>query len=185
MKMTGKARYKRRWPRVVGWVVLALLFAASIFGIVMFMNRDLNPIPKSLRNELTFSPLVIPLTNRTYTTSDYKFGSAEDSVQLLTYIIHTPEHAEVAVTEYTQPQEFTEIPEYKDRFLSNVANQYATVQSATGTIYLGRMPKQNNKQLAILLERGLILFMTPSRELDDATWRQIGDSLEIQKKTRS
>jgi hypothetical protein len=47
------------------------------------------------------------------------------------------------------------------------------------------MPKQNNKQLAVLLERGLIIFMTPSRELDDATWRQIGDSLEIQKKTRS
>lgn len=185
MKMTGKARYRRRWPRIIGWTLLSLLFVTTVVGIVAFFMRDTNPIPKQLRNELTFSPLVIPSNNKTYTTTEYKFNTAEGTVQILTYIIHTPEGVRVSVSEYTQPPEFTDIPEYKERFLTNIAKQYATVQTSNGTVYLGRMTKQDNKQLGIFLERGLIVFMSPDRELNEADWRQLGDSFEIQKKTRS
>ncbi len=89
----------------------------------------------------------------------------------------------VTVSEYSQPPEFTEIPEYKNRFLSNVINQYDTVQTSNGTIYLGRATKQDKKQLALMIERGLLVFMSPDKDLANAQWRSIGDQFEIQKIT--
>jgi hypothetical protein len=184
MRMTGKARYRRRWPRIVGWILLVVLFVTSGLGIYLFATRDTNPVPRHLQNDLIFSPLVIPKDSNRYTTTDYKFASAEEKVQILTYIIHTREGVAISVSEYTQPQQFAEIPEYKDRFLTNIAKQYATVQTANGVIYLGRMPNQNNRQLAVLLERGLIVFMTPDQEMDQARWRELGDEFILQKMTR-
>lgn len=184
MKMTGKARLRRRWPRIVGWILLVLLFVTSGLGIYLFATRSVNPVPKQLQDDLTFSPLVIPSNSKRYTTTDYKFAAAEDSVQILTYIIHTKEGVAVSVSEYPQPQQFTEIPEYKDRFLTNITKQYATVQTANGVIYLGRMPNQDNKQLGVLLERGLIVFMTPDKDMEQSQWRELGDEFTLQKMTR-
>jgi hypothetical protein len=90
----------------------------------------------------------------------------------------------VTLSEYPQPPQFNDIPEYRDRFLNNIASQYKTVQSASGVIYLGKMVKQDGRQLGIMLERGLIVFMNPERELSDAEWRQLGDLLEIRKITQ-
>lgn len=184
MKITGKARYKRRWPSIIGQSFLVLLFVVSIGGAYLYINRDRNPIPEQLRDQLTFSPFIISKGNNIYTTTNLKYSQAENQVQILTYIIRSKEGASISVSEYPQPNEFTEIPEYKDRFLTNVAKQYATVQTSNGIIYLGRMPNQGNKQLAVLLERGLIVFMTPDQDLDQSRWRELGDELTIQKMTR-
>jgi hypothetical protein len=32
-----------------------------------------------------------------------------------------------------------------------------------------------------MIERGLLVFMNPDKELSEAEWRSIGDQLEIQK----
>jgi hypothetical protein len=32
-----------------------------------------------------------------------------------------------------------------------------------------------------MLERGLIMFLNPNKEMDAAAWRQLGDKFEIQK----
>ena len=179
--MTGQHRYKRHLPFVVRWGLSVLIVLAVGFGVYLYATRDTSPLPKSLRQQLTFSPFIIPKTSTSFTTSDYKFATAEDKVQILTYIIHTEAGVTVSISEYTQPQEFNEIPEYKDRFLTNVAKQYATVQTANGTIYLGRMVQQNNRQIAVLLERGLIVFLSPSTDLNPSEWRTLGEQLDIQK----
>ena len=183
MRMTGKPRLKRRRPLLLRWGLPGLLICAALVGAYVYATRDTSPIPPQLRAQLSFSPFVIPTTTSSYTTSDYKFSTAEGRVQILSYIIHTKDTAAIAVSEYTQPQEFSEIPEYKDRFLTNVAKQDATVQTSNGTIYLGRMSAQGNKQLAVMLERGLIVFLSPDRDLDQAAWRKLGDELSIQKVT--
>ena len=87
----------------------------------------------------------------------------------------------MTVSEYVQPPQFAEIPEFKQRFLDNAIKQYATVQSANGTIYLGKQVKQDGKQLGILLERGLVVMFNPSSELSQAEWRRLGDQFDIQK----
>lgn len=168
---------KRYKVVIVAWAVLLIL--AVVFTAYSFWPT-VNILPKPVRNEITFSPFVLASESTRVSASNYALSKAEDGTQMLTYDI-AYEGGEVTVSQYPQPSQFVEIPEYKDRFLTNVAKQYATVQTANGTIYLGRMEKQDNKQLAVMLERGLIVFMRPDKELNDATWRAIGDAMEIQR----
>lgn len=172
----------RKWPKIVIWVLVVLALITSGAGSYWYMTRDNNSIPSQIKRQLTFSPFVLPGDTKKYSVTDYKFSTAENKVQILSYLIHLKDGT-ITVSEYPQPPEFTDIPEYKDRFLSNVINQYDTVQTANGTIYLGRAIKQNNEQLAIMIERGLLVFMKPDKELDSTQWRNLGDQLEIQKVT--
>lgn len=162
------------------WLSVLLLVVISGIGGYLYLSRDTNPIPTNIQTELTFSPFVIPSDTKDYSTSSYTYTAAEDKVWVLSYIIDLP-NSSLTVTQYTQPPEFTDIPEYKDRFLTNIAKQYDTVQTANGVIYLGKMTRQNNKQLGVMLEKGLLVFMSPSSELDPSQWRNLGDRLEIQR----
>ncbi len=161
-----------------------VLLATGALLYRYFTGPGPSPIPESISSKLTFSPLIIPKSNEDFATKSYKLGSENsDAVPVFSYIVTTADgkHS-ITVSEYTQPAEYSDIPEYKNQFLSNIAKQYATVQSSNGTIYLGRQSKQENKQLAIMLERGLLLFFAPtSGDVDDATWRKLGDALELQK----
>lgn len=176
-------QFKKPSKKTIGYLLAGLLVGLAISGYFLFryITRDVNPIPARLRSDLNFSAFVIPTDTANYLTSDYKFSYAEDKVQILSYIVRLPSGDTVSISEYPQPQEFTDITEYKDRFLTNIANQYETIPTSNGTIYLGRATKQNNKQLGVMIERGLIVFISPSTDLDTDTWRNIGDRLEIQK----
>ncbi len=158
---------------------LILAFGATrVYG---YLRRDTNPIPIDIRKKLVFSPFVLPKGSKEYVTKDYKYSTSEDRVPILSFIIHSNEGADIALSEYAQPPQFNDIPEYKERFLTNVAKQYDSVQTSNGTIYLGKMTRQNNKQLAVMLEKGLLVFMNPNTEINQAQWRKLGDNLEIKK----
>lgn len=163
------------------WVVGVCVVIGGAFGLYTTLNRDTNPIPVALRTSLEFSPLVIPTTVNTIITSDYKYSPTENpDVSVLSFILQTQDQS-ITVSEYVQSPEFTDIPEYKNQFLTNVIQQYDTVQTANGTIYLGRLEKQSNEQLAVMLENGLVIFMKPDSDIDATLWRRIGDQLVVQK----
>jgi len=174
-------KQKKRLQRYGLFAVIGL----SIIGFVAvanyeYLQRQAARIPSPVRSELTFSPFVLPLESTGYKATNYKLAEPEEGVQLMSYMI-TSKDAQVTISQYVQPQQFTDIPEYKDRFLSSIVKQYGTVPTANGTVYLGRQEKQNNKQLAIMIERGLIVLMNPEKDLTDQQWRSIGEILEIQK----
>lgn len=179
MKMRFTHHRIRNQILLTSLIVLAL--GGASFGIYSYLTRDLNPIPTTLRQNLTFSPLVIQSGTKGYTTSDYRVTKTETSINILSYTIQTGTSPAIHLSEYPQPQEFTDIPEYKDRFLTNVAQQYSTVATSGGTIYLGRLARQNNKQLGVMLEKGLIIFMSPDKDVAPEQWRALGDQLTIQK----
>ncbi len=167
--------------RIAGLATVALLVIATVaVANYRYLERQAARIPTSIRQELTFSPFLVTLDNKDYTVTDYRLAEVEKGVQLLSFIVHF-EGKSVTVSEYTQPPQFTEIPEFKQRFLDNAIQQYATVQTANGSIYLGRQVKQNNKQLGIMLERGLVVMFNPEKELTQAQWRRLGDQFDIQK----
>lgn len=145
-----------------------------------YITRDTNPIPTQIRKQLTFSPFTLSGDTKTYSATDYKVASTDNKEQILSYTIKLISST-VSISEQSQPPQFVEIPGYKDSFLSNVAKQYTTVQSSNGVIYLGRLARQSNKQLGIMLEKGLLVFMIPSKEMDTDHWRMLGDQFEIQK----
>lgn len=172
---------------VISITILLSVVALLLLGALMYRavtGAPPSPIPESIQAELTFSPLIIPEDNEDFTSRSFKLGSENsDAVPVFSYIIDTTDgkHS-ITVSQYTQPAEYSDIPEYKTQFLSNIAKQYATVQSSNGTIYLGRQSKQNNKQLAVMVEKGLLLFFAPTTgDVDESTWRKLGDTLELQK----
>ena len=174
-------RKKRQWQNISAFILVALL----IIGVAAFINyrhleRQAARIPAPISQGLTFSPFIITLDNKDFKATDYKLAEVENGVQLLSFIVRF-EGKSVTVSEYVQPPQFTEIPEFKQRFLDNAIRQYATVQTVNGTLYLGKQVKQNDRQLGIMLERGLIVMFNPEKELTQAEWRRLGDQFDIQK----
>lgn len=170
---------RRRIKNGIVIIVMTGLILLISAGIFLYLNRDRNPVPNDIRSTLVFSPLVIPLEDDVFTTKNYTLNRAENNDQILSYAIVFDDR-EIAVSQYTQPTEFIEIPEYKDRFLTNVVQQNEVVQTANGAIYIGQLSKQDNAQLGVMLENGLIVFMRPSQPLDATDWRRIGENLQIQ-----
>ena len=174
-------KQKRRLLRMAGLGAIALLIIAAVAATnYRQLERQAARVPVTIRQDLTFSPFIVTLDNNSYKATDYKLADVEKNVQLLTFVVHFKDKS-VTVSEYPQPPQFTEIPEFKQRFLDNTIQQYATVQTANGTIYLGKQVKQGNKQLGIMLERGLIVLFNPEKELTQAEWRRLGDQFDIQK----
>lgn len=167
--------------KVALWLVGITVLSIGMVGGYLYVVHAASPIPPDIRSKLTFSPIIVSSSAKNYSTTNYKFSTTEDATQILSYQIHTKDDVTIAVSEYPQPQQFSEIPEYKERFLSNIAKQYDTVQTSNGTIYLGRLERKNNQQLGILLEKGLLIFFTPNKDIDAAAWRNLGDQLEVQK----
>lgn len=162
----------------------ALLIVSLVAGYRFAASHTTaGPIPGEIQRKLTFSPFVLSRDAKNFQVSEVRFSTAEGQVNVLSFKITSKNSPAITLSQYPQPEQFSDIPEYKERFLSNVAKQYATVQTAGGTIYLGHMTRQNNQQLGILLEKGLLVFMSPAKDVDQATWRQLGDQLEIQKIT--
>ena len=174
--MYRKRSILRDWQRILIWVLVGFIVVAGSIAAYRYATRVISPLPQNIQSELTFSPFIIE-DSKKYSSESFKFSKAEDNTQVFSFLIHIKDGPTVSLSEYSLPPQFTDIPEYKDRFLTNVANQYATVSTAGGTIYLGRMAKQDNKQLAVMIEKGLLVFMAPDREMNEAQWRSLGDKL--------
>lgn len=163
--------------KVLLWAGVILL-GIGLVSLGVFIARALsahqNPLPAEVKKNITFSPLVIGNSEKLRATN-YSLTTVEDGTMLLTYTITTEGHT-VDVSQYPQPSQFTDVPDFKTKFLEDVIQQTASVSSAGGTIYLGQMAKQQNKQMAVMLERGLVLFLLPNETLNETEWRSIGDS---------
>lgn len=159
------------------FIVLAILIAGIVgVSIWQLARPDSNPIPTDLRPQITFSPFIIPSSSEKLATRDYKLGTTDDMTQLLSFVIDAF-GTTITVSEYPQPPQFAEVPDFKQKFLEN--KQDKTVSSANGTIYISALSKQDNKEVGLLLERGLIVFLAPERQLSDTEWRELGDRLEL------
>jgi hypothetical protein len=164
-------------------IIVAAILVAGGFALANVLKPKDNPVPSSISAQVDFTPLVIPANNEMLKTTDYKVSTVEDGTQLLSYVLSIDD-ATVTISEYTQPSQFDDVPDFKDKFLENVIQKTTSVSTASGTIILGQQAKQQNKQLAIMLERGLVVFMNPSKTLEQKQWRTIGDALEVIKPSR-
>ncbi len=169
-------RGSRANNRVIGIAVaLIVLTAAAAFGYQYWQGRP--QIPGAISNQLDFSPLVLG-RSPDYKADNFKYDADNE---VLSYLVNGS-GVKVAVSEQVQPPQFTEVEGYKDRFLSNALQQYAAVQTSNGTVYLCRPPKSSGKQVAIMFEKGLMIFFTPdSKDLSERQWRQLAEQFVVQK----
>jgi hypothetical protein len=177
MSMKKTVRITLDWR----WLTVAIIVVALGVGGYAMANKKTTVLPEDIQQTITFSPLAISPTAKKFSATSYHLSKAEDGTQVLSYIITTDTNKQVTVSEYSQPPQFNDIPDYKQQFLTNVAQQYDSVQSSNGTVYLGRQAKNNNRQLGLMIEKGLLIFLNPDKDLDKPEWRRLGDQLELQK----
>lgn len=175
MKRTVKLTLDWKW--LTG---LILVIAVAIGGVVV-ADRSTQTLPEDVQKNITFSPMVIPEDSKGFSATSYQLSKAEDETQVLSYVVKTDGSKKVTVSEYAQPPQFSDVAEYKQQFLANVAQQYDSVETTNGTIYLGKQAKNNNRQLGLMIEKGLLIFLNPEQDLDKAEWRRLGEQLELQK----
>jgi len=174
--MRVKPFITKRSLLLIGAIVLTAGITVVITMLVL--RSAASVLPTDISRDITFSPLV-PANSSNYKATDYMIGKNESGAQILTYNLYSPAQKKVVISEQSQPQEFTDIPEYKDKFLENKKD--ATVASASGTIYLFRGTKQTNKEAGLMLENGLLIFLNPETPLSKDEWRAIGDQLSLQR----
>ena len=179
---------RKKWLQT-GFIIIcaiALLGAGLVISTIIprSTQRTSGPIPEDIVKDLAFSPFVIPSTNDSYKISNYKYSSFEEKkekINLLSYVVTTADNTVITVNQQVLPPQFIDIPQYKEKVLSEVVNQKSAVPNANGTIYIGTAMQPKDKQIAAMIEKGLIVLMYPSETLDEKSWRAIGDALEVQK----
>ena len=173
---------RSRWVKAVTGILAVILLVGLGFWLAHILTPTTNPLPADITNRINFSPLVITPSSSSPKVDNYKLNTAEDGVLLLSYIIHLDDSRSVTISEYPQPSQFSDVPDFKDKFLENVIQKTTSVSSASGTIVLGKMAKQQNKPMAVMLENGLVTFLVPTTDISENDWRHIGDSLALLKR---
>ena len=156
-------------------IALVILIGLGTAGwFVWYLRQPIIPI--SIHKQLSFSPLAYT-GGSSYEAGSYKYDSKE---KILSYIIKSDDGNIITVSEQSQPPQFTEIPEYKDKFLDNVMKRYDSVQSLNGVVYLTH-PSKQKKQVAVIIDKGLIVFMSANKDLSETEWRKLADNMAIER----
>lgn len=160
-------------------LIIVLITAVGWLAYRALQPTHTGPIPQAIAGQLDFTPFVIRADATGYKQASFKYASVESDTKILSYIISLPNGTTVIASEYPQPPEFYEIQDYKAKFLENKSED--TVLTDNGTIYLSHPEKQKDTQIGLMLEKGLILFFNPSKNLDKTEWRALGNNLTIQR----
>lgn len=167
------------WQKALIYILSIFIIVSGSIAAFRFATRPTSPLPASVESQLPFSPLVVSKDEKKFTTSDYSLDTGEDGGKFLNYTIQSKDGYTIKVLQQEQPPAFIEIPEYKERVLTNKFKQYDTVQTSVGVVYLGRLAVPKDAQVGIVLEKGLLVFLTPSKELDKVQWRTVVNELKL------
>lgn len=155
-------------------VTVIVVGLATVGWFVWYLRQPIIPI--GIHKQLSFSPLAY-VGGGDYKADSYKYDSKE---KILSYTIKSDDGNVITVTEQSQPPQFTEIPEYKDKFLDNVMKRYSSVQSSNGVVYLTR-PLNQKKQVGVIIDKGLLVFMSANKDLSEEEWTRLVDRLELER----
>lgn len=161
---------------------LTIISLSTLSGWLLYEKLqpiDSVPLPRAITSELEFTPIMIRADASNYMSEDFDYSAVEDNTKVLSYKVSLPSGNHITVTQYPQPQQFMEIPDFKDKFLENKSEQ--TVLVELGAIHLYHPEKQKDKQIGLMLEKGLLIFFNPDQNLDQAEWRAFGNSLTTQR----
>ncbi len=165
--------------------IVVWLLVISVVGVggwllyQKYSSASNGPIPQKIANQLDFTPMVMGNDAANYTQASFDYANVDSSTKVLSFIITTPGGKQVTASEYPQPPQFYEIPDYKTKFLENKSE--ATVVTNAGVINLSHPDKDKGKQIGLMLENGLIIFFNPdTTNLTQSEWHDLGNNLITQ-----
>lgn len=160
-------------------LVSALVLVGSGWWVFGLATRSNGPLPADIAGQLDFSPFVVSGAAKGYSQTSFKYATVSGSEEkVLSFIITLPSGTTVTASEYPQPPQFNDVQDFKTKFLENKSED--TVISDNGTIYLSHPEKSPNTQIGLMLEKGLIVFFNPTKNIDKTEWRALGNNLMVQ-----
>ena len=159
---------KRIWILIAGFCLIAIVVGSYL------LLRPKPFVPKGIESKLssvTFIPVSPQVVNQHATV---KYNS---NLKLLTYKA-TVFGVNTVISEQPTPESFTDVPEVYQKVLDSW-NQYQAFDTAQGTVYLTRPGGPNANEVGVMNTKGTLMFVKPDKNLTNAQWRQVFNSLQI------
>ncbi|HSX07383.1 MAG TPA: hypothetical protein VLG11_00650 [Candidatus Saccharimonadales bacterium] len=151
------------------FVAAACLAVGAVVAAGIWLRPAGSPLPASVMRTVTFA-LYYPdkswrteATQATYTNGVVALTTQKAGITL-------------SVTEQATPPVFGDVPQYYPSLLAKM-NEYASFNSALGTVYLTKPTELGGNQTAVLNGNGTLLFVRPSTALTTGGWQQFFGSL--------
>lgn len=167
---------RKRWLLAGVATAALLLVIVGILGLYIWLTQP--PIPRSIVNELDFSPMVLVnnqsgrmwVTNYTY----------DKETKLFSFILHRQPNESFTFSEQSTPSEFSDVPDFYQKLLDKL-NSYSTVQTFNGAVNLTKPPGGTTTGI-VVTQKGVLMFIkSTGAEPSQDDWRSVVESLDIYK----
>lgn len=133
-------------------------------------------LPSSITRQINFT---IFMPNAETVSIDKPSIKYDSSLKLLSYNINTL-NTRAVVSMQPTPESFTDIPEVYKKIVTTM-NEEFKFENDLGTIYITRPSDLKGKQAAVVNAKGTLLFIKPDADLTQDQWRQLFNSLDVEK----
>lgn len=89
-------------------------------------------------------------------------------------------NTQLTITQQATPSVFSDVPQYFPTLITRL-NEYSSFGSIYGTVHLTKPKELNGQQQAVLNTSGTLMFVHPSHNLSDDTWRRFFNGLQVVK----
>lgn len=159
----------RRFNVVIG-IGVVVAIATGVIVAYTVKHHTTTLLPSAIATQLPYSAYVPDQSwEGMRKTVSYKDGILRFTVQR--------DGIHLVFTEQATPATFSEIPQYYTALLSKL-NQYSSISSPLGTVYLTKPTELKGDQTAVIETGGTLCFVRPDQALTDESWKQIFASLQ-------
>jgi hypothetical protein len=167
---------RKRWIKIVLIVLILIVFFAAGFFIYNRWQNSRQILSASLKKDISYS---VFWPNKYAPVSVNRDTLKYDKVNsIFSYIAKTPSGSNLTVTEQATPDSFAASPIVFSQLIKDLI-QYEEFSSRSGTIYITTPKELKGGQAAVMNSQGTLMFVKPTKNLSEATWRQFFNNLDI------
>jgi hypothetical protein len=164
-----------RRSTIISFILLISIAITVLLGVTLHRPTS-SMIPANIQKQLSFVLYVPDDKDAVIERSSIHYANGDG---VLSYTVgYNPAHAEITITQQATPSVFTDVPQYYPTLLDRL-NQYASLGTINGTVYLTKPTELKGQQQAVLNDNGTLLFAHPgNRNLSNDDWRRFFNSLQ-------
>jgi hypothetical protein len=157
---------------IVGVVVLSIGFA--VVGYLALWPRG--PIPKEIMQQIDYGVYFPDLGKYKIDESSIKYDSVNKGIS---YEVRTTQPGNVlTVSQQTVPETFIDIPQYYEKVVEQMGS-YSTLETTIGKVSLTKKPVPGSKQIAVMREKGTLVFIQADKDQTNDDWRKFLNTLQL------
>jgi hypothetical protein len=155
-------------------IVSVILLGAIGFGLIHVFKTKY-PIPKPIASKITF--VIFYPTNDSVVKVDRDTIKYDTGNGLLSFVARMPNGTKIILSEQATPESFVDIlPAYTA--LIERLQGYSSFETPNGKVSLTHPKELQGLQSALMNAKGTLMFARPEKNISDADWHRIFNSLQ-------